>query len=159
MIAEESTGTTSRVIIRIATLDDLEWLLLKLQEFSAFYNTKIPLYASHLRALVGITDFIDNHLIYVAEVDGEQRGFICGYLRPNEINPKIRMLTEKFFWVEPEFRCSSIAHRLMKKFIEVGKEAANIIQFGMFVGANIKESSMEKLGFELKEKTYFMETK
>jgi hypothetical protein len=146
--------------IRPATRDDIPWLLEQLRAFSAFYDTRKPLFpddpasaASILEAqLSGVNPFL------VAVVRGDRAGFISGWMMLHPYNPAILVLQEAFWWVRPLYRGTTAGGRLFKAFVEYGKShAADWILMTLEAKSPIDPASLERRGFRLHERTYLLE--
>lgn len=145
--------------IRPADRDDIPWLLEQLRAFSTFYGTTIPLFpddpasaASILEAqLSGVNPF------FVAVVRGDRAGFISGALITHPYNPKLRLLQELFWWVDPAFRGTSVGARLLAAFEAYGRAHADWILMTVEAKSPIDPRSLERRGYRLHESTYLME--
>ena len=98
-------------------------------------------------------------VVFLAEKDEEIIGGIGGSVVNSHFWPDDVVLTEVFWWVKEEHRCSSAALRLMNKFIQYGKDNPEITQVVMSVEINspLNDDVYTKRGFTLKEKSFLME--
>lgn len=147
------------VQVRLATIDDVSWILDDLKDFAKFYGTKKSVFPSDRDVAAGIvTRLITQHLFIVAQRDNETpMGFIAGFVTPHVFNPEITMLAESLWWVKPEFRGSRAGKALLMAFTEWGKQNADWISFTLEHHSPVKDEVLLKRGFHLQEKTYLME--
>ena len=90
--------------------------------------------------------------------DGVANGMIIGILNPNVWDPKFITLQELAFWVRPDARGGSTAHRLLTKFIEHGNDlkergVVSKIFMNRFDGSKV---SYERFGFTKIEETWML---
>ena len=96
----------------------------------------------------------------VVLVDDDCRGFIAGVVVPNIWCPDVMELRELAWWVEPEYRGTSLGGRLWSEF---NKTAQDMLDAGrvkiVCVSAMQTSPSLnyEKRGYALLETTYFRE--
>jgi hypothetical protein len=149
--------------IRRAKQDDLDWMVGELKLFSAFYDSKKPLFGHEGFVREGMTGMMKNHLVLVAERDGLEGGdyrpvgFIAGLLVQHIFNPLIRCLSETFWWVEEKHRTSRAGFMLLQAFIEFGKQNADWILCTIEENSPIGPDALLARGFKLKEKNFVME--
>lgn len=129
----------------------------ELKDFSTFFDTAMPVYHSDEHTMKGLKDLMDNHLMLLAEKDGDPKGFICGLINKHMFNPDIRTLTEIFWWVKMGERNTKAASYLIDSFVEWGKENVDWICFSIQQNTPIKPVSLVKRGFEFKEQAFLME--
>lgn len=157
------------ITIRRAKLEDLDWLIGQLRLFSAFYDSKKPLFGDEKYVREGLTTMIDKHLVLVAVhradhldsrcgcTEGHPVGFIAGFLIPHVFNPAITCLSETFWWVQEEHRRSRAGYMLLKEFIEFGKKNVDWILCTIEEHSPINPSALMNRGFKLKEQNFVME--
>ena len=146
------------LVIRPANEMDADWILGQLNQFSAMYGTKLSLFGDdekYSRSL--LQNIIDNHIILVAEAASGLVGLVCGLLSPHHFNPKIKVLSEQFWWVAAEHRESRAGYLLLKEFIRLGKEIVDWITFSLLDKSPVKRETLEKLGFVYREQSFVME--
>jgi hypothetical protein len=143
--------------VRRATEHDIPWILSELKKFSAFCNTKIPLYPDDDYAGQAILIHINNHLCMVAERSGELLGFVSGIITPHLFNPSIKTLTETFWWVKEEFRGSRAGLMLLNAFVQFGKSNCNWVLMTLESVSPVNERVLTNRGFVLHEKQYLLE--
>lgn len=146
--------------IRRAKLSDLDFILSELFKFQEFFNSKHSLFGDDdLNRRTVISDLITTHLFLISETHDEaiQTGFICGTLTKHFLNPKIRQLSELFWWVTESYRNTRSAAMLFNVFLEYGKENVDWIFMNLEENSPVKAESLTKRGFVLREKNYLLE--
>lgn len=146
------------ILIRTADLNDLDAVLIELKKFSDFFQSKHQLFGAdeaYNRNL--ISGFIKDHLFYVADHGGQIVGFIMGMVTPHLFNPKIRVLTELFWWIKPEHRGSRAGAMLLKAFTDFGKANCDWVIMTLEEISPVKKESLLKRGFKTKETAFMME--
>lgn len=97
-------------------------------------------------------------VVYVAIEGGRFAGAIGGIIAPNIWFSDELNLTELFWWVPEHFRGSSAGLRLLKRFIEHGRESeVNRVIMSMEDISPLSDDVFTKRGFKLKEKAFIME--
>lgn len=145
------------VQIRPATVDDIPWLMLELQKFSAFFGTRLQLFDAETAPDI-LRGFIENHYFTIAQDDADGPvGFIAGLLLPHPFNPKIVQLTETFWWVKEEHRSGRAGLKLFEEFHEFGKLNADWIAFTLETHSPVKDHFMRKHGFKPNERCFLYE--
>lgn len=143
---------------RAARLDDIDWLVAQLREFSKFFATKRSLFGDEAYVREGLKTLISDHLVLFACDDEDTPiGFIAGMAHPHLFNPTIRVLTESFWWVEPSRRGGKAALVLLEEFIFWGKANCDWVVFTLEHHSPVKESQLTKRGFSLQERNYLLE--
>lgn len=145
--------------VRPATDADIDWLATQLREFSAQYGTKIEPFPDEDVARAWIHKMIREQVFLVADGyrDHERVGFIAGLIGSHLYNPRIRVLNELFWWVVPEHRGGPAAARLIDEFTTYGRANADWITFGTTKDTPIKDETLVKRGFVLREKAFMLE--
>jgi hypothetical protein len=130
----------------------------ELKLFSEFYNSKHSLYPNEDYLNDGLSEFFKNHLFLIA-VDSEDKvlGLISGLIAPHIYNPSLSVLTESFWWVNPEYRNSRVGYALLDAFIEHGKKNCDWIITTLEDESPVKDSVFTERGFSFKEKSFLME--
>lgn len=152
------TCPSKKFTVRKATAADLDYIIGQFPAFSKHYGTKKALFGDAEYARAAMLTTIENHLVLVAESEAAGvRGFIAGFVACHPYNPAIRVLTELFWWVEPEFRRTRAAILLMNEFIEWGKSHCDWVTFGIMETTPVKDSAILKRGFIPYERNFIME--
>lgn len=103
---------------------------------------------------------LPNSIIMVLEEEGKVIGSISGILHPLYLNPSVLMITENWWWVDPEYRDGRGGIKLEKELIRWGKEkgADKII---MSTSHSPKEESLKnyyiKMGYTYLESHFIKE--
>lgn len=136
----------------------MPWLLDQLQTFAECFTSAYPLFPSDMDEARAVLDnLITNHVFLVAEQDGELMGFIAGVLWPHSYNKDILVLNESFWWVSAEHRGTRAGALLLTEFMEWGKREANWVVMTLEDNSPVREESLLKRGFRLKERNYLYE--
>jgi ribosomal protein S18 acetylase RimI-like enzyme len=143
--------------VRRAVASDVDWILGELRQFAEFTGIAHALIEDEAHAKSLLTSMIANHYFMVAE-DGETpAGFIAAYEIPHPFFPKKRLLSETFWWVKPAARGSRAGAMLLNAYIEHGKANADIVTISLEEKSTIKQSTLERRGFRLTERSFIME--
>lgn len=145
------------VSIRKADRGDLGWLLGECTKFDAFFGARFTLVPDAEEANAFLTNIIDNHLFFVSEVDGKMSGFICGIVTPSIFKKDVTMLTEMMWWVNEDYRRGRSGLALFNEFVSWGKDNVDMINFALEHNSPIKDGTLTKRGFKLKERAFTME--
>lgn len=143
--------------VRPALFIDIEWLMEQLRSFDKFaaYGRSLIEDESHARlTMLGI---IDKHMVFIAENNHKPVGFIAAYKTPHPFNPRIKVLSECFWWVAPEGRKTRAGALLLREFIAYGRRHCDWITMSLEDVSPVKPGSLSKLGFKLKESSFLME--
>lgn len=147
----------SNMIIRDAEIDDLDWIIEELREFSKLFNTRIPIMGNEDYVRSYVLGLMTNELLLLAEDQGRRLGFIAGVLSRHQFNPEITVLHALAWWVIPSARGGVAAGRLLGGLRSYGEEHADWINVGIREGSCIGSRSLEGLGFFPIETQYIME--
>lgn len=147
----------SQIIIRKATVNDLDWIVTEVVAFSEFYGSKKRLAVDGEYVRNGLINLVNNHLVLVAQSREVLAGFIVGMVTPHIFNPTIRTLCEMFWWVTIPFRNSRAGYLLLKEFINYGKTVADWITMCSVSNSPIKDGTLERYGFRMIERSYLLE--
>jgi len=145
-------------LIRKAEQKDVFAILEELKKFSAFFNSKYPIYGddeAYNHNL--ISSLIDNHFFLVAEIEGKIVGFISGLIVPHILNPTIRTLSELFWWVQPEHRMTKVGSELLSQYIAYGKENCQWVLMTLEADSPVKPETILSKGFRHKETSFILE--
>ena len=101
---------------------------------------------------------VDNGIIFISNNGTQDTGIILGVLNQNIWYPDEINLVELFWFVDEEFRGTSAALRLLKAFINYGKEQ-NVKHIVMSKEARspLSPEVYTKRGFQLLEEAFVME--
>lgn len=146
------------LLIAQATKNDVPEILDELQEFSKFFGTKISLFGDYEESKKIIENFVENHVFLIAtKASGELIGFISGMIMPHIYNPTISTLVESFWWVKEKHRGSKAGLKLLEEFIAFGRDNVDWVIMTLESDSPVKETTLTRRGFNLKEKSYLLE--
>lgn len=145
------------VIIREATMHDLDWVLAESELFDKFFDAKFSLVPSRDEAEQFFRGMISNHLFLISENNGVASGFICGLVTPSIFKKDITTLTELLWWVAQEYRHTRAGLLLLEEFISWGKDNVKMINFSLEEKSPIRDETLTRRGFKLKERAFTME--
>lgn len=101
---------------------------------------------------------VENGVIFISNNGQQDTGIILGQMNPNIWYPDEINLVELFWFVDEEFRGTSAALRLLKAFIDYGKEQnVKHIVMSMEAHSPLSDDVFIKRGFQLLEKAFVME--
>lgn len=147
--------------IRLANESDLDWLVGELRELDRMYPTRKRLFKDEPTVREKLSELITTDVCLVAENKGitppQRIGFIAGFLRPHSFNPDLKVLSELFWVVIPEFRRSLTASMLMDEFVEIGRLNADWITFNVARFCPVRKDSFVRRGFDVSDQVYLME--
>lgn len=99
-----------------------------------------------------LTEFLAGRgLVLVSELNGQLTGFILAALEPSFWTPKTMLMIEMAYWVEPEYRGGTSAHRLITEYCARGKamqETGRIDHFVIGKTTKSPDLSFSKFGFK-----------
>lgn len=145
------------VEVRKATIEDADWLVMQLREFERAVGYKRSLLEDEVAARAGLAGLIANHVALIAHEDSERHGFIIGAASPHPFSPKIRVLSELFWWVAPDHRGCGAAPALLNEFERIGRESADWVVFSLEHDSPVRDQHLTKRGFRQIERAYLLE--
>jgi len=145
------------ISVRRAEQKDLDWLVSELQKFATFFDSVHSMFdETHWRQ--GLSGMIESHLVLVAEKEGVGLiGLIAGFVCPHPFNPKIRVLSESFWWVTESHRQSRAGAMLLAEYMKWGEANCQWILMALEANSPVNEETLLKRGFRLKERAYLKE--
>lgn len=146
-----------RCSVRRATQDDLDFIIGELKQFSKFFGTKRQLFGSEEYARNTFAQFINHHLVFVAENETGLLGFISGLISPHMFNPEIKTLVETFWWVKESARGSRAGLILLNEFCKWGEANVDWVMFALEHHSPVDESCLSRRGFKLQERNFLKE--
>lgn len=102
-----------------------------------------------------LVDFMDENLFWVCKRDGKPVGYMMARLLTNTFDNNTIMLVQESLYAEQGTRAAKL---LLDVFIDFGKTNANHVITMISESSNIKERSLERLGFKKLETLYRLET-
>jgi hypothetical protein len=146
------------ISIRRAIPLDIDWLLQELRAFADFAQTKFDLMGDADHAKDAMLAVIKDHLVFIAEcAERGPVGFIAGWISGHPFNPKLRTLSEMFWWVREAFRSSRAGLLLLNAFTEWGLANCQWITMALEAHSPVNPKSLEKRGYRLFETSYLLE--
>lgn len=146
------------ITVRRATPEDLDWLVTELQNFAMFFGSKHSLIGDIQFWRDGLLNMIVSHVVFIAENEADGRvGLIAGYIVGHPFNPKIRLLSESFWWVAERYRMSRAGLMLLNAFVEFGENHADWITMALETKSPVNEKCLTKRGFHLHERSFLKE--
>lgn len=108
------------------------------------------------QASEALSDLIndDNAILFMARADGKSVGMIGGYLSPFWLKKTTRMITEFYWYVQPEYR--GRVGILLKNALDsiAREEGAEVSQMSSLAEIPEVEALYGRMGYELREKIY-----
>lgn len=98
--------------------------------------------------------------IIVGEADGEIQGMLIAQIMTDPWLPHIRTMKEMAWWVEPEYRNTTLGYRLLMEYVKFGKQLKDAGIIDNFVLTNMvtsPEFNLEKRGWRPIETNYVYE--
>ena len=134
-------------MLRLATVEDISELYMMLQVMhSETINGTSPIDSEKLTS--AINNALHRGVVVVAEIDNKIVGSIGG-METSDWWSSEKYLADLFFFVYKEHRKSTIAVKLIKSFMEIGKKANMKMKLGhVYSGdGDRKDKFYERLGF------------
>jgi len=134
-------------MLRLATVEDLSELYMMLQVMhSETIDGTSPIDSEKLTS--AINNALHRGVVVVAEIDNKIVGSIGG-METSDWWSSEKYLADLFFFVYKEHRKSTIAVKLIKSFMEIGKKANMKMKLGhVYSGdGDRKDKFYERLGF------------
>jgi len=135
------------LILRLATVEDISELYMMLQVMhSETIDGTSPIDSEKLTS--AINNALHRGVVVVAEIDNKIVGSIGG-METSDWWSSEKYLADLFFFVYKEHRKSTIAVKLIKSFMEIGKKANMKMKLGhVYSGdGDRKDKFYERLGF------------
>ena len=139
--------------IRFADVWDTEEIidmLKRYREHSPIHAHKLTEDAHAREVLAHI--FAGLGFVLVAEnVDGKLAGMLIAMRNPNVWDPKIMMLNELAYWVNPEHRMSSAGYKLIKRYQEHAeqlKQSGDVQAYTISKMVTSPDLKYDRFGFE-----------
>jgi N-acetylglutamate synthase-like GNAT family acetyltransferase len=98
--------------------------------------------------------------VLVAESAGEIQGMLIAQIMSDSWLPHVRVMKELAWWVEPEFRNTTMGYRLLMEYVKFGKQLQQKDIIDNFVLTNMTISpdfDLEKRGWKPIETNYVYE--
>jgi hypothetical protein len=104
-----------------------------------------------------LCEVIKNGCLIVGEHNDRIEGMLIAYINTDVWLPSIRILREWAWWVEEDYRHTSLGYKLLKKYIEYGtkmKDAGVIDEFMLTMMEISPELGLEKRGWSKVEHNF-----
>ena len=134
------------MILRLATVEDLsELYMMLLVMHSGTVDCTSPVNSEKLTSV--ISDALHRGIVIVAEVKGKIVGSIGGMETSDWFSDK-KYLADLWFFVYKEHRKSRVAVKLVRSFLEIGRDAKMSVKLGHIYSGDIdrKDNFYERLG-------------
>lgn len=148
--------------IRFAGMDDFDRIMALMINFANAAPIEVLHNPRYNRR--GVQNFlaqvIKNGVIIVGEVEGEIQGMLIAVIDSSPWLPQVKTLKELAWWVEPEYRNTSLGYRILKEYIRVGERGRQTKAISNFVITTLIDSpirDMERHGWRAIEKNYVYE--
>ena len=145
------------VEVRRVEVTDVSWISAQLKAFSSFAGFDGKFFPDEEYAAQGLANLINGQVFLVALVDGARAGFIAGAVTPHPFNPSVRVLSEMFWWVAPEYRRTRAGFLLLREFEIAGRRVADWIVVGLEHRSAVRDANLVKRGFRPMERTFLLE--
>tara|TARA_R110001606_G_scaffold8060_1_gene35393 strand:- start:10192 stop:10644 length:453 start_codon:yes stop_codon:yes gene_type:complete len=149
-------------MIRFADLKDFDRIMEMMIDFansSPYKAHHNPQYNDrHVRTL--LTHIMQNGVILVGEIEGELQGMLIGIVNSDPWLPEIKTMREIAWWVAEDYRMTTLGYKLLKKYIEVGKELQHKEKINGFTLTLMQKSpdlDLESRGWNKVERNYMFE--
>ena len=146
-------------MIRHATIQDYNRIMEMMINFansSPYEPLQRPQYDSmYIKRLLDA--FIKTGVILVAEKDDVIQGMLIAQIIPDVWLPYVKTLRELAWWVEPDYRHSTMGYRLLKKYQDIGRKLQEKGVIAGFTLTNMEISpdfDLEKRGWQKAETNY-----
>lgn len=145
-------------MIREATYDDFEQILLMSQDFCN--SAKLPYDAKSCIDFLNLAIESPDHGLFVAEENNELSGMLFAIAVPWVTDRNFVYTSELCWWVKPNYRGSSTAIRLIKRYMEwsknIGAKRIQMSSLEHMDGERIGKI-YESLGFTCFERDYILD--
>jgi hypothetical protein len=146
------------ITTRRAVVGDLDWLLSELEAFSRFFGSKHDLFEDSDYTRQAMIGMIENHLVVIAETEeAVPVGFIAGVIIQHFFNPRLKVLSETFWWVTESHRHSRAGLLLLREFVAWGESNCDWITFALETQSPVRDEALLKRGFKQIERNFLKE--
>lgn len=146
------------ITVRAGAERDSQWLMTQLRAFDKFAAHKHSLVVDEDYALAALKMMLDEHVCFIAEdAAGQRLGFIAGYKTPHPFNPRLRVLSEAFWWVAEDHRGSGAAGALLDEFEAYGRRYCDWTVMTLEHHSPVNPRHLVRRGFLPREQSYLLE--
>ena len=103
---------------------------------------------------------IKTGIVLVGEVDNRIEGMLIGLISSDPWLPEVKTMREIAWWVEEEYRMTSLGYKLLKKYVEAGEkmtDAGLIDGFTLTLMDKSPDLGLEKRGWKPIERNFLYE--
>ncbi len=107
-----------------------------------------------------LTQVMTNGCLIVGEADGNIQGMLLAQICSDPWLPQVKTLKELAWWVEPDYRNTSLGYKLLMKYVETGKKLKEKNIINNFILTNMTVSpdfDLGKRGWRAIETNYVYE--
>jgi hypothetical protein len=150
-------------MIRFADIKDFDKIISMMESFAN--AAPVEAYHDPVYNLRGVQNYLasvsNNGCIIVAENEhGEVSGMLIAQICADPWLPQVKNMREVAWWVEPDYRHTSMGYRLLMKYVEVGKNMKQngiIDNFVLTTMINSPDLNLQKRGWRPIETNYVYE--
>lgn len=138
--------------VRVAKEQDKDWIeqVAAIRMLAEELNRPELINPARIKLLV--KKGVDEKTCFIAFKDGKPAGVLGAFLIENMFEPSIKVLSEVFWYVLPEYRDTRIGFLLLNLFDETARQIANESTLSILTGSTeINIDSFAKRGFILDE--------
>lgn len=146
-------------MIRSADMKDFHRVMQLMENFAN--SSPLPDHHNPRYNYRGVEHFLarvkQSGIILVGEAAGEIQGMLIAQIMSDSWLPEVRVLKELAWWVEPEYRNTSIGYRLLKEYVKFGKSLKDNNLITAFTLTTLMDSpirDLEKHGWRPIEQNY-----
>jgi hypothetical protein len=136
-------------MFKYAAHEDVNRCLTCALNFANHYGLELDLEST----AITLHHLVDNGVFIIAESNNTVIGIAGAAITPNPWNYNKVIYQELFWWVEPEYRNTSTGIKLLK-LLENKAPVNAIVSLSILPNSNIKETTLNKLGYFAKETAY-----
>lgn len=144
---------------KIQDFDNIMQMMINFANASPYAPLHDPQYDDgYIRNL--LVNFMKDGAIIVGEKDGKLVGMLIALIQGDNWLPHVKSMRELAWWVEPEYRNSTIGYRLLEKYKHLGVSLQQKGAIQGFTLTNMETSpnfDLEKRGWRRLETNYVYE--
>lgn len=149
-------------MIRFADMKDFDRIMEMMINFansSPYEAHHDPQYHDrHVRIL--LTHIMKHGVILLGDIDGETQGMLIAMISEDPWLPHVKTMREIAWWVEQDYRMTSLGYKLLKKYVDVGEQLqqqGKIAGFTLTLMEQSPDLDLEKRGWRKVERNYVFE--
>jgi hypothetical protein len=141
----------SKYIVESLKEEDVDWFVNTACVGMLVNEVKRPELVN-IRHLHNMTAMVmEQGTVFIVKKDGVNTGAIAGCVTQSLYNPDIKVCTELFWYVLPEYRNTRTGLLLLNALVKRGDEVADETIFSLLAGSIVNDKSLEKKGFVFSE--------